>query len=776
MAGHAALPSLDPITHHIIIIDNSAESGNEDAASGVARIVSAKHVASRAVTQFLSGPSPCILSARGTPLGSGEQSPEALSVAAMSLDVEQNLRSLDLSRLFKIAQMALGRQKSCASPSSQFPSVRAARATSSPASSPSAHSKAPAAAAERAAPEFLITAVICSDVQLSAEQVQQLGTSLASLPARLDCVVISHGGENHCVPALEDLCELLNNAARRRRSAARGTTTTTSTSGSCGMLQDWELSRVVYMPSYEDEQRPGAPQHSLEQVVAAVMQDLDAPPDKPAKKDEPTGRDSSSSSAASTSGLSSRLGSSPWPRGRPMRGGDHCRDESLDALQHLSIDGFMRPWLPNYANSGKLLTQAAKKGVGGIAHLIISLVPRDAGTNRAWHCLSTVRAGRMMPAGSAPSALSSSGGDAAGGGASSSREGAALVQPDLRKGTLALLQSTSDESVVKLVWRERKAKQAGPYPSIWERPRPSSRSDDERDEEEEEDDSPWDLDTAEVCFTTCPTRTSFRSLGGQVLEVSSVRSGLPRRISEELEEESEGAAKPQPPHPPALFWLQERFRDGGMQGAAALAHRLQSYVRSPPPLDYRHRARKLSNPTLNLGPVPISLLEEVLASRSSSLTVLGDPGSDGSRYRSSRAHRPGRDQYPSSYPRESRLHSLDGSSAPGGVRSRRQARRACTGVERCETDSYDTTSTPSSASSTPLSPPSPLSSSLEAPRAFPAIPMVASAAIPAGVPSELNPTCHGSSSSALLMDLLQPREKPEEPKPDEQSGLLFDLD
>lgn len=45
-----------------------------------------------------------------------------------------------------------------------------------------------------------------------------------------------------------------------------------------------------------------------------------------------------------------------------------CRYESLDSLQHLSLDGFLRSWLPSYANVGKVLLQpqpGAASGSGG---------------------------------------------------------------------------------------------------------------------------------------------------------------------------------------------------------------------------------------------------------------------------------------------------------------------------------------------------------------------------------------------------------------------------
>ena len=33
-----------------------------------------------------------------------------------------------------------------------------------------------------------------------------------------------------------------------------------------------------------------------------------------------------------------------------------CRHDSLDSLQHLSGDGFIRSWLPSYANYSKVCT------------------------------------------------------------------------------------------------------------------------------------------------------------------------------------------------------------------------------------------------------------------------------------------------------------------------------------------------------------------------------------------------------------------------------------
>ena len=44
-----------------------------------------------------------------------------------------------------------------------------------------------------------------------------------------------------------------------------------------------------------------------------------------------------------------------------------CRDESLDALGHLSSDGFMRPWLPSYANVPVGLRPGSEGSSGGRA-------------------------------------------------------------------------------------------------------------------------------------------------------------------------------------------------------------------------------------------------------------------------------------------------------------------------------------------------------------------------------------------------------------------------
>lgn len=44
-------------------------------------------------------------------------------------------------------------------------------------------------------------------------------------------------------------------------------------------------------------------------------------------------------------------------RTRSATSSNRCRSESIDTLHHLSGDGFMRPWLPSYANSHLCRTQ-----------------------------------------------------------------------------------------------------------------------------------------------------------------------------------------------------------------------------------------------------------------------------------------------------------------------------------------------------------------------------------------------------------------------------------
>ncbi len=61
----------------------------------------------------------------------------------------------------------------------------------------------------------------------------------------------------------------------------------------------------------------------------------------------------------------------PGGRGREGIGGRSCRFESLDSLQHLSADGFARPWLPSYANASKVCSKA-------LEHVPVILYPPPA--------------------------------------------------------------------------------------------------------------------------------------------------------------------------------------------------------------------------------------------------------------------------------------------------------------------------------------------------------------------------------------------------------------
>ncbi len=69
-----------------------------------------------------------------------------------------------------------------------------------------------------------------------------------------------------------------------------------------------------------------------------------------------------------------------------------CRYESLDSLQHLSSDGFQRPWLPSYANLAKLVMSGMHPNP---KYCYVTLYWLD--TPR-WRTLLRVAAGRMTAA------------------------------------------------------------------------------------------------------------------------------------------------------------------------------------------------------------------------------------------------------------------------------------------------------------------------------------------------------------------------------------------
>eukprot|EP00884_Botryococcus_braunii_P014515 jgi/Botrbrau1/23064/Bobra.0243s0006.1 len=85
----------------------------------------------------------------------------------------------------------------------------------------------------------------------------------------------------------------------------------------------------------------------------------------------------------------------------------NCRQESLDSLGHLSTDGMLRSWLPNYANLSKPLrgslptspnigitgwTRSSGSGTGRMCFVQVYRID-----NPQWQVLLDVRAGRMLP-------------------------------------------------------------------------------------------------------------------------------------------------------------------------------------------------------------------------------------------------------------------------------------------------------------------------------------------------------------------------------------------
>lgn len=85
-----------------------------------------------------------------------------------------------------------------------------------------------------------------------------------------------------------------------------------------------------------------------------------------------------------------------------------CRYDSLDSLQHLSSDGMMRPWLPSYANVGRIMTTP----VPGDARMCYITVYRLCVPQ--WYKVFEVRAGRMNarraePPSAAPASLAEEG-------------------------------------------------------------------------------------------------------------------------------------------------------------------------------------------------------------------------------------------------------------------------------------------------------------------------------------------------------------------------------
>ena len=187
-----------------------------------------------------------------------------------------------------------------------------------------------------------------------------------------------------------------------------------------------------------------------------------------------------------------------------------CRFKSLDALQHLSADGFLRSWLPSYANVSKVFLS----GGTGAKYCYISVYKLQL---PKWHNVMSVSAGRVRcldPDHTATAAAgqqgakgdqqqgqrqaqddqaqgqglcscgAAAGPDGPGRGfgheAASCRVGTnprqpseprhttqhtVSLHPDLRHGTLSLVCS-SDSHDIKLLWSERAAQPQ--YSSIFE--------------------------------------------------------------------------------------------------------------------------------------------------------------------------------------------------------------------------------------------------------------------------------------------------------------------
>lgn len=187
-----------------------------------------------------------------------------------------------------------------------------------------------------------------------------------------------------------------------------------------------------------------------------------------------------------------------------------CRYESLDSLQHLSTDGFLRSWLPSYSNIAKVVNATGSSNGSATKYCYISVykvhVPK-------WYKLLSVSAGRVMAdyfstpsnAGCAQSAtVSPAPSSPAVMGISEQVEQAShqgnIMRPDERKGTLSLLHSTEDENIFKLVWCERPSSDAASYPSIFtsESQRTSSL------------DGTHDLAAAELEINLSATRSFFK--------------------------------------------------------------------------------------------------------------------------------------------------------------------------------------------------------------------------------------------------------------------------
>ena len=109
--------------------------------------------------------------------------------------------------------------------------------------------------------------------------------------------------------------------------------------------------------------------------------------------EEDSDEDDGESGCESGNSCSSR---SVWRGGSlaPRAGGGGCRGDSLDSLQHLSRDGFMRSWLPSYANVPDSLKPDGGGGNKSVCHITFFVVPKSQ-----WRTLLSCNVGRMEVAG-----------------------------------------------------------------------------------------------------------------------------------------------------------------------------------------------------------------------------------------------------------------------------------------------------------------------------------------------------------------------------------------
>lgn len=406
----------------------------------------------------------------------------------------------------------------------------------------------------------------------------------------------------------------------------------------------------------------------------------------------PRGRAASSSTHSSSQRTPSLYGSrgagglaphhrAPLLRGRSgINGPAICRYESLDSLGHLSIDGFMRPWLPSYSNVPKAGPfVCVRQGANELWYLYVYSLPK-------WRTLAEVGVGRMMllnhdapackdreaaaspaadfagprasalPAADPAAALAplrgvAGSGLAAGVGAEEGSDSGWMQQlglaghkskaqqrqvlvPDTRHGTLRLMQSSVNCSHFKLTWQHEQPHQS--ELNLFEQAESLRRQVSEEAEWEVKVSSSGSTQAKFLSVAPPSSMPANNMVDGRsnssvlCVEVCSSRSRC-RSTGDTVDQAADSSSTAR-----HFFWMQESWSGvDGERGTEALAGHLGGLVRSPPPIppepDLEEAIRDETVQPVKIGPFPSALVKAILDSRLRGSTRGSSGGHGGSK-------------------------------------------------------------------------------------------------------------------------------------------------